>query len=122
MSSVNRKRTRSERVAALELRPGWVDRTADYVRRGDVLVRLAVLGVLAVVALWCVTLSWSVPLEYHRNYTPPRNIVANAPFDKVDPDATKEAHPWRGRKVSYVYENDKDPLVQLRHRRCKIAW
>ncbi len=113
MSNGSRKRTRSERVAALELAPGLVERLRDDLRRGDVLVRLG-LSTLAVIALWCVTLSWSIPLGYHRNYTPPRDVVANSPFEKADPDGTKEARSLARRKVSWVYDHDKDPLVQLR--------
>ncbi len=37
MASGSQKRTRSERVAALELPPGLLERTWDYLQRGDVL-------------------------------------------------------------------------------------
>src|SRR4051794_23905312 len=112
MSTGSRKRTRSERVAALELPPGLVERTWEYLKRGDVLARLG-LCMLAILGLWCVTLSWSIPLSFHRNFTPQRDIVAKVKFDKPDPDGTKEARTLARRKVSYVYEHDKDPLVQL---------
>lgn len=113
MASGSRKRTRSERVAALELPPGIIERTWDCLQRGDVLARLG-LCVLAVVALWIVTTSWSIPLGFHRNYTPARDVVAKATFSKADPESTREAKALAARKVSYVYEQDKDPLVQLR--------
>ncbi len=113
MSNGIRKRTRSERVAALELPPGLVERTWEYLQRGDVLTRLG-LCVLMIIGLWCVTLSWSIPLDYHRNYTPPRDIVANVTFQKADPEGTREGRMLARRKVSYVYEQDKDQLVQLR--------
>jgi putative nucleotidyltransferase with HDIG domain len=113
MASGSQKRTRSERVAALELPPGGLERALDYLKQGDVLVRLG-LCLLAVIALWSVTLSWSVPLEYHRNYTPPRNVVAKIPFQKADPDKTREAKAQAANKVSFVYDHDPDPLVQLR--------
>ena len=113
MASGNQKRTRSERVAALELPPGSLERALDYLKRGDVLLRLG-MCLLAVVALWSVTLSWSIPLEYHRNYTPPRNIVAKIPFQKADPEKTREARALAANNVSFVYDLDKDPLVQLR--------
>jgi putative nucleotidyltransferase with HDIG domain len=113
MASGSQKRTRSERVAALELPPGLFERTWEYLQRGDVLVRLG-MCVLAVIGLWAVTTSWSIPLAYHRNFTPPRDVVAKVSFQKADPEGTKEAKALAARKVSYVYEQDKDPLVQLR--------
>jgi hypothetical protein len=113
MASGNQKRTRSERVAALELPPGSLERALDYLKRGEVLVRLG-LCLLAVVALWLVTLSWSVPLEYHRNFTPPRNVVAKVPFKKADPEKTREARALAASTVTYVYDRDKELLVQLR--------
>lgn len=89
------------------------ERTWEYLQRGDVLVRLG-MCVLAVIGLWAVTTSWSIPLAYHRNFTPPRDVVAKVSFQKADPEGTKEAKALAARKVSYVYEQDKDPLVQLR--------
>ena len=77
------------------------------------LVRLG-LCVATVWRLWLVTTAWSVPLGYQRSYTPPRDIVANVKFEKADPDQTMEARSLAARKVSYVYKQDNDPLVQLR--------
>jgi len=113
MASGIQKRTRSERVAALELPPGALERCWDCLHRGDVLSRLG-LCVLTILALWCVTLSWSVPLGYYRNYVPPRNIVAKVGFEKADPDGTREDRTLAANRVSFVYENDANKLVQLR--------
>ncbi len=113
MANGTQKRKRSERVAALELPPGTVGRALAYLKRGDVLLRLG-LCLLTVLALWCVTLSWSVPLEYQRDFTPPRNIVAKVPFEKIDPDKTREAKALAANKVSFVYDHDVDELTQLR--------
>jgi putative nucleotidyltransferase with HDIG domain len=113
MASGTQKRTRSERVAALELPPGAFERALMYCRRGEVLLRLG-LCALTILALWCVTLSWSVPLEYQRDYTPSRNIVAKTEFQKIDLDKTREAKKLAASKVSFVYDHDLDELVQLR--------
>lgn len=113
MASGTQKRTRSERVAALELPPGAFERALLYCRRGEVLLRLG-LCVLTILALWCVTLSWSVPLEFQRDFAPSRNIVAKVPFQKIDPDKTREAKAIAASKVSFVYDHDRDELVQLR--------
>ena len=113
MLNGSQKRTRLERVAALELPPGMLERTWAYLQRGEVLIRLG-LCVLTVIGLWFVTSAWSIPLGYHRNYTPPRDIVANVLFQKADPEKTKEAKAAAARKSRYVYDQDKDPLIQLR--------
>ena len=56
-----------------------------------------------------------MPLGYHRNYTPPRDIVAKVTFQTADPERTREAKAAGGAaRCSYVYDQDKDPLVQLR--------
>lgn len=97
----------------MELPPGLVERTWEYLKRGDVLARLG-LCVLTVLGLWIVTSAWTIPLGYHRNYTPPRDIVANVSFEKAAPEKTKEARALAVTKVSYVYDQDKDQLIQLR--------
>jgi len=107
------RRTRSERVAALELPPGLLDRTLEYLQRGDVVLRLGLCALTAVL-LWTVTGAWDPPMPYRTGFTPPRGIVAKIDFRKSDPDATQEAQEQARRKVLYVYENDSYPLVQLR--------
>jgi putative nucleotidyltransferase with HDIG domain len=113
MTGGSQKRKRSERVAALELPPGLLERTWDYLQRSDVLVRLG-LCVLTVVCLWLVTAAWTVPLGYHRNYTPTRDITAKVAFRRADEERTKEARRAAQQQVRYVYEHDQDKLQQLR--------
>ncbi len=113
MSTGNQKRTRWERVAALELPPGALERTWAYLHRGDVLARLG-LCLVSIAGLWFVTKAWTIPLGYHRNYTPERDIVAKVAFEKADVEQTREARAAAARNVSYVYQQDKEPLVQLR--------
>ena len=113
MSNAVRKRTRSERVAALDLPPGLVERTWEYLQRADVLVRLGLL-VLTALALWLITGGWAPPLSYRTDYTPLRNIVARVAFKKPDPQSTAEAKERARRGAKSVFEQDKGPLVQLR--------
>ena len=113
MASGTQKRKRSERVAALELPPGSVERALALLKQGDVLLRLG-MCLLTVLALWCVTFSWSVPLEYQRDYTPQRDIVAKVRFEKIDEDKTDESQTLAANKVSFVYDHDRDKIVQLR--------
>jgi putative nucleotidyltransferase with HDIG domain len=113
MSNGGQKRTRLERVAAIELPPGSLERTWDYLKRADVLVRLG-LCVLTVVGLWLVTAAWTMPLGYHRNFTPSRDIVAKVSFRRDDPERTRQAQAAAAQQVRYVYENDRAQLTQLR--------
>jgi putative nucleotidyltransferase with HDIG domain len=102
-----------ERVAALELPPGAIERTWEYLQRSDVLVRLG-LCVLTVLGLWVVTAGWTIPLAYHRNFTPTRDVVAKVSFRRADPERTREAKADAAQQVRYVYDNDKARLTQLR--------
>jgi putative nucleotidyltransferase with HDIG domain len=113
MANGSPKRTRLKRVASVELPPGALERVLYLLQRSEVLARLG-LCVLAVIALWAVTCSWHPPLGYRTGYTPARAVVAQFPFKKPDPQATREARDRARRQVRHVYENDPEVLVQLR--------
>ncbi len=113
MATGMQKRTRSERVAALELPPGLVERTLECLQRGDVLGRLG-LCLLTALLLWCVTGGWAPPLGYRTGFTPLRDISARVEFSRKDPQATQAAQDKARRSVHYIYEQDKEPLVQLK--------
>jgi len=115
MANHIQRRTRSERVASIELPPGLLERTWEYLHRGDVLLRLT-LCLLTAIALWAITGAWAPPFSFRKDYTPRRDIVARAPFKVLDVQATKEAHERAKRRVRFVYDLDKEPLVQLRAR------
>jgi putative nucleotidyltransferase with HDIG domain len=112
MATGLQKRTRSERVAALELPPGLFERILEYLQRGDVLGRLG-LCLLTAVMLWCVTGGWAPALGFRTGFTPLRDITARIAFTRKDPQATQAAQDKARRSVHYVYEQDKEPLVQL---------
>ena len=61
-------------------------------------------------------MGWNPPFEYRTGYTPSRNIVARAPFTNPNPNATELAQLRARSQVRYVYEQDAEPLVQLRAR------
>ncbi len=113
MSNSIRKRTRSERVAALDLPPGLLERTWEYLQRADVIVRLVLL-VLTALVLWLITGGWAPPLSYRTDFTPLRNIVARVSFKMPDPLRTSEAKERARREARSVFEQDKGSLVQLR--------
>ncbi len=113
MSNGGQKRTRLERVAAIELPPGSLERAWDYLKRGDVLVRLCIC-LLTVLGLWLVTAAWTMPLGYHRNFTPQRDVVAKVRFRRDDPERTRQAQAAAAQQVRYVYDNDRAQLTNLR--------
>ncbi len=106
------KRTRLQRVAAVELPPGLFDRLWVYLQRGEVLFRLG-LCLLTAIALWGLTGSWRPPLGFRTGYTPPRASVAQVEFKRPDPQATLQARDRARRQVLHIYENDTDPLMRL---------
>ena len=108
-------RTRSERVAALELPPGQWERVWATFCRRDSLARIG-LVFLAAVAMCVVIEGWDPPFAYRTGYTPSRNIVARVPFTNPNPEATELAQQRARSQVRYVYAQDAEPLVQLRAR------
>jgi cyclic-di-AMP phosphodiesterase PgpH len=115
MPSGNQIRTRSERVAALELPPGPWERIWSNLHRREILVRIGLL-LLASVAMCFVIEGWNPPFEYRTGYTPAHILVARVPFNNPNPEATKLAQLRARSQVRYVYVQDSAPLVQLRAR------
>ena len=60
MSSGGQKKTRLERVAALEMPPNLVERMFGDLQRGDVLLRIG-LCFLSAIFLWVVVGAWAPP-------------------------------------------------------------
>lgn len=106
------KRTRSERVAALELPPNRWERAVASFRRRDVLVRLGMLIVTAII-LCGVIQGWQPPFPYRQGDTLPRDLAATVTFQMPDPAATEAAQARARWQVKYTYVNDPEPLEQL---------
>lgn len=113
MSTGSKKRTRSERVAAVELPPGVWGHLRLHLRRGHVLVRLA-LCALAAMMLWVITQGWSPPMSYHLGDIPKRDVVSRTQFEQPDAQATQEASTQARKLAVAVYDQDPTPLGQLR--------
>jgi len=112
MASSGSKRTRSERVAALEMPPGKLERALVSLARRDVLVRLG-LGVAAAIVLCALTHAWAPPFAYRAGYSPPRDIVSRVPFEQYDPAATDEDRETAKEQARAVYAQNPEQLVQL---------
>jgi len=113
MSTGGTKRTRSERVAALELPPSRAARLLLQLRRSATLARLG-LSLLAIIALWVVMRGWAPPFPYHMGYVPHRELTARVSFEKPNPEATRDQQQAARRRTRYVYVQDPEPLVRLR--------
>ncbi len=75
MPTSSQKRTRSERVARLELPPGQWERAWTGLRRRDLLGRIG-LALLAALLMGGMIRAWDPPFEYRTGYTPDRDVVA----------------------------------------------
>ena len=92
MATGGQKRTRSERVAALELPPGTWRRLWANLRRHDVLLRLGVC-LLTALALCAVVRGWNPPFPYRAGDVLDRDVVARVPVEFPGPDATEAGGP-----------------------------
>jgi putative nucleotidyltransferase with HDIG domain len=111
--SGSQRLTRSERVAALELPPGYFERTFGNLRRSEVLSQIA-LCFLAAIVMWVVTGAWAPPFSFRSGYTPPRNIDAKIAFSVVDPVETEKLRKQKRSETKCVYVHDSQPLKELR--------
>ncbi len=112
MATGGQKRTRSERVAAIELPPGRWERALANLGRGSVLVRI-LLCLLCTLVILAMIRAWNPPLAIRTGHTPQRDIVARAAFRKPDPIATEAARERARAQVRYVYVRDSAPLEKL---------
>ena len=60
------------------------------------------------------TRGWDPPFNYRLNDIPGRDIVASVDFKQIDLEATKEARDRARRVVMAMYDQDPEPLIQLR--------
>ena len=75
MSNGGRNRTRSQRVASLELPPTRVERLAIRVRQADVLTRIG-LCLLASMTVVVATEAWKPPFPFRQDFAPSYDVVA----------------------------------------------
>ncbi|MGL4511556.1 MAG: HD family phosphohydrolase [Lacipirellulaceae bacterium] len=113
MSAGSQKRTRSQRVAALELPPGKISTLVDQLRSGAVVSRLVLAGMTAI-ALLAITRGWAPPRDFYLKQIPSRDVMAATEFRRLDERATSEAQARARRFAEAVYDNDPLPLEQLR--------
>lgn len=113
MASGGQKRTRSDRVAAIEMPPGRWERAWISLHRRDVLVRIG-LAILTSLVLCAVIRGWRPPFSYRLGDVPPLDISARVAFYATDPAETEAALRRAEREVRYVYVHDPKALSDLR--------
>ena len=91
MANDGQTRTRSQRVAALDLPPNRIARAATRLRQRDVLTRIGIC-VLASVAAWSLTRGWEPAFVWREGISPSFDVVARVKFveparDLVEPDS-----------------------------------
>lgn len=106
-------RTRQQRVATVELPPGTWGTLLGQLRRGSVLLRMTLCALVALFLL-IFTQGWDPPFNYRVNEIPVRDIIASVDFEQVDLEATEEARDRARRLAVAMYDQDPEPLVQLR--------
>ena len=114
MSIANPKRTRQQRVATVELPPGAWRSLWRNLQRGAVVLRLAMCA-MAALFLWAFTKSWDPPFSHRVGEIPHRNLIARVDFKQPDPAATLKARDEARSLAIAEYDQDPQPLVQLRN-------
>ncbi len=115
MANGGQKRTRSQRVASIELPPNRWERSLEYLRHGSVLMRIG-LALLAGVIMWGLISGWAPPFSYRTGYIPSRDIIARLDFrrpQKENEELANEKEKARN-AVQYVYSQDATPLINMR--------
>jgi putative nucleotidyltransferase with HDIG domain len=113
MSTIPQRRTRQQRVAAVELPPGFWKKLWYHLQRGGVLLRLGLCAVAAIF-LWAFSRGWDPPFSYRVDDVVRRAVVARVNFKQPDLDTTEQNRQRARNETPAEYIQDPEPLVQLR--------
>lgn len=113
MSTGSKKKRRIDRVTSVELPPGVLGHLWGHLRRGHVLVRLAMCSITALL-LWAITGGWTPPMPYRWGEVPKRDIVARTEFSREDPAATEKDRNDARKLAIATYDHDPSKLDQVR--------
>jgi len=109
MATGVQRRTRWERVAALELPPTRWEQAWASLQRRDVLLRIGLCVATAVMV--CVVIrGWHPPFVFRVGQVLPGDVVARAPFQTEDQEASRSARDLARRQVRWIYVHDPRPL------------
>src|SRR5687767_3090660 len=102
MSNGTKRRSRLDRVSALEMPPGKFLSVLRQIRQREVIWRLA-LAVVAAIALWTVNAAWYPPFRYHFGDVSNRDLLASVTFREPNPAATEDARQKAREEARFVY-------------------
>jgi putative nucleotidyltransferase with HDIG domain len=114
MSIAHPKRTRQQRVAAVELPPGPWKSLWNNLQRGAVVLRLAMCAIAALF-LWAFTRAWDPPFNHRLGEIPQRNLIARVDFKQPDPAATIKARDEARSLAIAEYDQNPEQFIQLRN-------
>ncbi|MDX1928631.1 MAG: HDIG domain-containing protein [Pirellulaceae bacterium] len=112
MAPINTKRTRSERVASLQMEPSELSTWLRDLLTGAVLLRIGS-AFLAAVAILLIQRGWEPAFSFREGDIPQRAIVARVPFDLVDVAKTAVLRDQQRRDSLCYYENHLLPQSPL---------
>jgi putative nucleotidyltransferase with HDIG domain len=107
------KRTRSERVAAVVVKPSWHTQWWQELCKENKLA-LFFLVVVSVIVTCYVIGAWNPPLGYRPHTVPQRNIVCQTEFSVPDEDGRRMAMAEARAKLKHYFVNEPESLNQLR--------
>jgi cyclic-di-AMP phosphodiesterase PgpH len=113
MASSNTVRTRSERVASLQLEPSALRRQLSQLLTAESLIQLSI-ALASAILITIVFQGWVPPFAYREGQIPDRDIVARVAFDIVDAQQTKLLRDQKRRETLCFYENRPQAIAQLR--------
>ncbi len=113
MSTTSTARTRSERVATIQVDTLWSKIWLQFSQRTTIL-RLAI-AVFAAILIAIAVEAWNPPFAYRQGYIPARAIVARVYFEMLDKNKTESLRSQAAREVICLYENRNQPITQLRN-------
>ncbi|QDV72024.1 HD family phosphohydrolase [Botrimarina mediterranea] len=96
----------------VELPPGKFSTLLGQLRRGAVVLRLAIAAVTAALLVVLVR-GWEPPRDFALGEIPSRDLTARVEFKQLDDRATRDARNRARRFAQAVYDNDPAPLAQL---------
>lgn len=105
-------RTRSERVATLQVDSFWHRLWIGLTQRA-VLLRFLI-AISTAVLITIAVRGWNPPFAYRQGYIPPRSIVARVYFEMIDTNKTAILRAQAAREVICLYENRHQAISQLR--------
>ncbi len=112
MSATSQKKTRSQRVASLEVRPaGWLAKLRRFRRAGG--WPRFLLGILGAFAVWGVIQPWQPPFAFRIGQTPARDIRARVDFQVVSEEETRIRQADKERKVPLYFRLKTDGIEQV---------